>query len=240
MFPYCATIYSLSALFGIVISIRLYYAWKESRAENVGLFFKALALATTYFVLSALPGVLVKAPILGGIIYIISWIPFYLALLYFTRIAFNFWHLARMKQFFSAMIIFLVVLTTVLGIIDFSPTEMTTYKNLTVCFERAPSWILTLNGAIITFLLLTNSMLFFVGGVRSGEKVVKKRGITIGIGLFVLTLSALAKYVLAPNYLEAQFFIFFAGPLLLLGILLLYFGIRYKGAKNEDSIRLKK
>jgi hypothetical protein len=232
MFPYCTTIYSLSALFGIVITVRLYYAWRESKLENVGLFFKALALATAYFVLSALPGVWVKSPILGGIIYILSWIPFYLALLYFTRIAFNFWHLAKMKRFFSAMIIFLVILTTILGIIDFSPTEMSTYKNLTVCFERAPSWILTLNGAIITVLLLTNSILFFVGGMRSQERVAKTRGITIGAGLSVLTLSALAKYVIAPNYFEAQFFIFFAGPLLLIGILLLYLGIRYKSVKN--------
>jgi hypothetical protein len=236
MFPYCTTIYSLSALFGVIITVRLYYVWRGSRTENISLFFKALALATTYFILSALPGVWVKDPVLGGVIYILSWIPFYLAILYFTRIAFNFWHLDKMKRIFSAMIIFLVVLTTVLDIIDFSPTEMSTYKNLTVCFERAPSWILTLNGMIITVLLLINSILFFIGGIRSGEKVAKIRGITIGSGLFFLTLSALSKYVIAPNYLEAQFLIFFAGPLLLLGILLLYFGIRYKGSESQDSV----
>jgi hypothetical protein len=228
MFPYCNTVYSLATLIGVIMGVKLYFSWKNSGKENMGLFFKAVASATVYFILSALPGFVVKGAVSGGIVYILTWIPFYFTFFYFSRIALNFWRLEQIEKILPKVIIFLAGLTAVLGIIYFSPMEVSTYKNLTICFERSPSWVLILNGLIITILLLINSVLFIAGGIKGGEKITKTRGLMIGIGLFILALSAFAKYVISQNYLEAKFLIFFAGPSLFIGLLLVYLGIQYK------------
>lgn len=228
MFPYCSVIFFIATIIGLGISTRLIFVWKSEKDENIGYFFKAMAIATVYFLLSALPGTVVKNPSIAALFYVVAWIPLYLTLFYFTRLALNFWGLKKFKNVFSVIIFSLIIFITFFNFVYFSPTEIKAYKNFSFCFERSPSWILNFSGIVTSLLLLLNSILFFRGGILSQEKVTRIRGLSIGIGLLFIATSIFFKYVIAPYWQETQIFIFYSGPLFLLGITGVYLGIQYK------------
>lgn len=228
MFPYCSVVFFIATVVGIGMTLKLFFVWKSGKNENIGYFFRAMAIATVYFFLSALPGTAVKDPTLAAVVYILAWIPLFMALFYFTRLALHFWGMERMKNIFLGAILFLVVFTTIFNFVYFSPTEIKEYKNFSVCFERSPSWVLKLSGIAASLLLLINSVLFLRGGVMSREKNIKIRGLMIGGGLLSVALSVFLKYVAASYWQETRVFIFYSAPLFLFGILVIYFGIQYK------------
>jgi len=234
MFPFCSVIFFVATIIGAGMSLKLFFVWKSGKNKNIGYFFKAMAIATVYFFLSALPGTIVKDPSSAAILYILAWIPLYLALFYFTRLAFHFWGFEKAKNALLGIIIFLITFTTIFNFIYFSPTEIKSYKNFSVCFERSPSWVLKLSGITAFLLLLINSILFLRGGIKSQEKTTKTRGLMIGGGLFSMAISIFLKYVAASYWQETRIFIFYAAPLFLLGILVVYFGVQYK-IKTSDQ-----
>jgi hypothetical protein len=226
MFPFCNTIYISSTIIGIYITLKVYFAWREEKNELLGYLFKTALLATAYFLLSSIPGVLTKDPTLSEIFYILGWIPFYLTFFYFSRLTIYFWKLDKLKKFLSAIIIFFVLFTTFFSFYYFTPAEIRNHNNFSFCYERSPSWNLTLSGTMVTILLLSNSFMFLLGGSKSKEVGVRKRAFLIGMGLFLLAFSSFAKYVLAPNWRETEVLIFMAGPFLLIGVVMIYLGIQ--------------
>jgi hypothetical protein len=100
MFPYCSTIYFITALVGFAISLKLFLVWRQKKDENIGYIFKAIAIATIFYLLSSLPGIFVKNYFLISLFYLLAWIPHYLSIFYLTKLSFNFWNLKKAKSIF--------------------------------------------------------------------------------------------------------------------------------------------
>ena len=235
MIPYCSILYCVSALLSAFCTFKIYYSFKKTKDRYTEYFFKGFAFLTIFLILSSVPGGLVFNLIWAEVIYLIVWIPMYLAIFYITKIAVDIWELQKIDRILPFIISFLIILTFVLSILFFSPAEIHIYKTFSFCFEKSPSWLLGLNGAIVAVILAINAYLFLDKGLKSDKSFIKTRSTLIASGLLFFTIGAFLNYVLVPNLPKIRFLIFFAGASAIIGIALLYSGIQYKKGKEDEE-----
>lgn len=235
MIPYCSILYVVSALLSAFCAFRIYDSFSKSKEQSAEYFFKSFSFLTIFFIISSIPGGLVLDPILSEGIYIISWIPIFLAIYYITRIALRIWELDKLDRFLPFFILFLIVSTFTLNVVFFSPSEIITYRNFSFCFEKSPNWLLGWNGAIIALLLLANLYLFLEKGMKNEKRFVRIRSGLIASGLCAFAIGGFLNYVLVPNFPSLRFLIFFSGAFAIVGIILLYSGIQYEKGKEEKK-----
>ena len=228
MIPFCSLFYGFAALAAITVIPKIYSRYRETKDENMGNFFKALLPITAFFILSALPGGIIKNLFWAEMIYMYAWVPFYFGLFFFIKIALNIWNAEKFEHPFLLIITALIIATFILNVIYFSPAETLAYKNFSVCLEKSPRWLLTINGITVVLLLLINVILFIGGGLKSEKKLVRTRSFLIGSGLFLLMISLFLVDIIVPNFPKLNVLTFVAGANSLIGILLLYSGIQYK------------
>jgi len=158
----------------------------------------------------------------------LAWNPLFIAIFYLTRTSLNFWELERFTKSFRSLVVFLIIVTNILGIIYFAPAVYRVYRGTVFCLERAPSWLFGLNGLLISLLILVNAILFFRGGLESEDKFILKRSSLIGSGMASLSIAAFINYSVVPNLAEPGIFFFLPGLFLFIGVFLIYFGTQYK------------
>lgn len=92
-------------------------------------------------------------------------------------------------------------------------------------------WLQAGGGGLLGLLTLLVGASFVIEGYRSKEKIVRIRSFLIGGGMITLFLGTISSYAL---FSFGSIFVILSGFLSLVGIALIYLGVRYK---RSDSLR---
>jgi hypothetical protein len=220
----------ISALFCFFASRRLYCSYQETRSVNVGDFLKAYIALGIYFFLVSLPAIILN-PAVIQIIYILSYIPVILSATFLFRVALRILRFYLWPGYISFIIYSLILIVTALNIIFFSPAYITSSGGLFYHWsEGTPPWLQIFNGFAVGILAASCVFLFFLGGLKSKERLVRARSFLIGGGLFFLVIAALLNYIL-PVYLRGMIgwlVSALASLIALLGLISMLLGVYYR------------
>ena len=219
------------ALFCFFVVRKLYFSYKLSKDQNTGNFIKTFVLAGIYFILVSLPGLIVSDPFWVQVIYIIAYVPLFLSPVFVLNIASNTYNLPGKKYIFPT-ILAVIVITTVLSILFFSPSEPSSADGrFYYWLEKTPLWLRDFDGVAITFLIAGGSFLFFNGGRKTGNKLLRNRSFILGAGLLILAVAIALNYIVALHVVSKMikmWSVFSAGFLSFFGVSAILIGIYYK------------
>jgi len=225
MLPLPHISWSFSALVSFLISQRLYISYKKSKEENLGYFFKTFVLLGFFFSFISLPGLISNQPFLVQVSYILSWISLLPTPFLIYGILANVSGFQRFKKFLAPTAFLLIGFFLVLNILYFSPAKSQSFENYWYWSEGTPIWLQIFGGGFVGFLSLLAGIFFLARGFRSEERLIRIRSLLIGGGFIILFLGTLSGYIL---FLVSPILVLFSGFLCLIGIVIMYLGIRYK------------
>ncbi|MFA4998648.1 MAG: hypothetical protein WC514_01380 [Candidatus Paceibacterota bacterium] len=223
------------ACFCFFVVRKLYSSYKESKDENIGNFLKTFIFAGIYFIAVSLPGLVVSDPFWVQTLYIIGYIPLFLSPVFLLKIAFNLYHLPG-KKYILPSILAIIIVTTVLSIIFFAPSEPASADGVFYYWlEKTPLWLRDFDGIMITFLIAGGAFLFLNGGRKVGDKTLRVRSFLLGTGLSILAVAISLNYIFALHTISKtlkMWSVFSAGFLALFGVVAILVGIYYKNQKQ--------
>jgi len=226
----------ISAIFCLFAARRLYSSFRRTRNINIGNFFKVFLTLTLYFSFVSLPGILAD-PTWIQISYIFSYIFLFFSPIWFLKATFNMFRFPWGK-YIIIIVLVMIIVTIFLNIFFSFPAQIQTFNHKFYHWsEGTPSWLGIFNGILIGILALGSSFLFFFGGLRSKEKLIRFRALLIGGGLDLLVVSALLAYTTAALLKGVmRWSAGMAASLLTLpGLILILVGIYYRGQEKEGS-----
>lgn len=243
MVPLLHILTAISSLLACFIVKRLYVAYQKTKSVNIGDFFKAYVFLGFYFFLVSLPMVLSNV-ILVQIIYVASYIPVILGAAFLFRVAMRILRVPFNPSYVFDGIYILISVITILNLFFFSPAYVAVSDRLFYHWvETTPLSLQLFNGIVLLILATGCAILFFWGGIKSQDKIIRMRAFIIGSGVSLLVLATLANYVLAPlgrslEWKIAWWLTILAALLAFSGLILILIGINYGEQKNEQKIKV--
>jgi len=245
MIPLLHIITAISFLLCCFIAKRLYVVYQKTKIVNIGDFFKAYISLGFYFFLVSLPMVLSNG-ILVQITYVASYIPVILSAAFLFRVAMRILEVPINPKYISYVIYILIAVVTLLNLFFFSPAYIAVSNHLFYHWvETTPFFLQIFNGIILLILVVGCAILFFWGGIKSRDRIIRMRAFIIGSGVSLLVLAVSANYVLAPpgrnlEWKIAWWLTILAALLAISGLILILAGINYGEQKNEQKKENKK
>jgi len=238
MIPLLHITTAVCAGFCFFVVRKLYSSYKESKDTNIGNFLKTFVFAGIYFIFVSLPGLVVSDPSWVQALYVFAYIPLFLSPVFLLKIAFNLYHLPGKKYIFPS-ILAIIIITTVLSIIFFAPSESTSADGVFYYWlEKTPLWLRDFDGIMITFLVAGGAFLFLNGGRKIEDKILRIRSFLLGAGLSILAVAISLNYIIAlhaVSKIAKMWSAFSAGFLSLFGVIVVLVGIYYKTQDKKQS-----
>ena len=212
----------LNSLLCGVCGIILYRSYQRDQKSVVLLYFAygyfSLIVAYLFF---SIPRIAVpEKSFVLGIAFIIAQSFLYLAIAHFSKVTTFFINVQLVRRVFWFVIV-AAIIATALNIVYFGYPEHDVATGVT-------NWDIhpivgIASTVVLGSVLLTSSIYFLWQGFRSRNKIVKRRSITIAIGLILLTITAYTYYS-ATTQITALL----SDMLSLISFLIIFFGVIYK------------
>ncbi len=162
-----------------------------------------------------------------GIGFVVAQAFLYLTVAHFSKVTTYFINVQWVRRIFW-LVILISVITVFLMIINFPNPVYNTGTGITD-WDIAP--VVGIASSIILIGVLAPSALFFLQqGLRSSDKIVKRRSITISIGLIFLIVTAYTYYSATT-----QLAVMSSDVISLASFLIIFFGVIYKRGKENNN-----
>lgn len=230
MFPLAHLFTGIATLFCLFGIRKIYLSYQETKSKNLADFLKAFIALGIYYALASLLA-LFRDPVKVQIIYVIHYTPAILSATLFLRIAFRIFGRLPWSKYIFLLSYFVIIVTTTLNIIFFSPAKIRTAASLFYHWrDGTPFWLSTFYGIFIGILITGCSLLFFLKMRKSKDPFIRARSLRLGTGIMFFVIATLLNYV-ASGYLQGM--IQWASSILatlsaLAALILVLSGIYYK------------
>jgi len=185
-------------IFGIV-SLKLYFSYRKTKDEKIRDFFLAFLFLTLSLLLLATPGLVFTNLKIIGLIF--AFYPFFvfLGFAYLGIIPLKILSWLKIQKIFFWGIIIIGVLITVFSIINWKPAVFYSQDPF-VYWEDTRGVILnTIIGGFFGLGILLVMIFFFLQGIKSEDKYIRRRAFIIIGGLMILMLMGLTNFVFGAS-----------------------------------------
>lgn len=218
----------ISFIVSSLITLRLYFSYRQTKNKRVNDFFKAFLFLSIFFGLLATPELLFKNPKIIELVSLeISFFFVYLSVAYLVKVALGILNWKKLEKiYFWGLIIFATVIT-IINISTVQPAIYHSQGQFIFWEDNRNIVISTITGLVVSFGTISGVLFFFIGGLKAAGKYIRTRSFIIAGGLLLMALASLINYIWGAS---PQIFLtsIIASLVAIAGLLTLLKGIYYK------------
>lgn len=224
-------IVSINNLISIAICLvsfwRLVSTYKENKNPLILDFAKFYLFLTFFFVLFALPGLIVKDGFVIGILFIFTNSFLFISAAYFIRIPLAMLRLTELKSLLFGVCLFFAIYLPVMNIFTFERAEVVSIDNFYDFRTAGPVWLDFLSGGLTGMIVILAVIFFLLEGLKNDNGIMRLKSFLMSIGLVCLLIASSANYIVYNINFSLAIDIF-ASILAWIGLIIIFGGIVYK------------